>query len=165
MSNSLFHGLYGLQPSRPLCLWNFPGKHTGVGDDSLLQGIFPAQGSNLSLLHCRQILYCLSQSVRQNSGIPWAGLGHFSSIKRGDPFPSWQKGLLVDYSFHVCFSYVILFVPMRCVLLRVPYCSGMNKEMTGQARPLSSPLLLTVGSLMDVSAHGCDLISFYASWI
>ena len=51
-----------------------------------------------------------------------------------DPFPSWQKGLLVDYSFHICFSYVILFVPMRCVLLRVPYCSGthdwMNKEMT-----------------------------------
>ena len=27
---------------------------------SVLQGIFPTQGSNLSLLHCRQILYCLS---------------------------------------------------------------------------------------------------------
>ena len=26
----------------------------------LLQGIFPTQGSNLGLLHCRQILYCLS---------------------------------------------------------------------------------------------------------
>ena len=32
----------------------------GVGCHSLLQGIFPTQGSNLGLLHCRQILYHLS---------------------------------------------------------------------------------------------------------
>ena len=31
-----------------------------MGFHSLLQGIFPTQGSNLCLLHCRQILYCLS---------------------------------------------------------------------------------------------------------
>ena len=37
-----------------------PGKNTGVGCHSLLQGIFPTQGSNLGLLHCRQILYHLS---------------------------------------------------------------------------------------------------------
>ena len=37
-----------------------PGKNTGVGSHSLLQGIFPTQGSNLCLLHCRQILYRLS---------------------------------------------------------------------------------------------------------
>ena len=43
----------------PLSL-EFPGKNTGVGSHSLLQGIFPTQGSNLSLLHCRQILYHLS---------------------------------------------------------------------------------------------------------
>ena len=35
-------------------------KNTGVGSYSLLLGIFPTQGSNLGLLHCRQILYCLS---------------------------------------------------------------------------------------------------------
>ena len=40
-----------------LCPWNSPGKHTGVGSHSLLQGIFPTQGPNLGLLHCRQILY------------------------------------------------------------------------------------------------------------
>ena len=38
--------------------WNFPGKNTGV--HSLLQVIFPTQGSNLDLLHYRQILYHLS---------------------------------------------------------------------------------------------------------
>ena len=42
------------------CLWNSPGKNTGVGCHCLLQGIFPTQGSNLGLLHCRQILYHLS---------------------------------------------------------------------------------------------------------
>ena len=43
-----------------LCLWDFPGKNTGVGCHALLQGIFPTQGLNPSLPHCRQILNCLS---------------------------------------------------------------------------------------------------------
>ena len=38
----------------------FPGKNTGVGYHFLLQGIFPTQGSNPGLLHCRQTLYRLS---------------------------------------------------------------------------------------------------------
>ena len=40
--------------------WNSSGKNTGVGSLSLLQGIFPTQGSNPGLPHCRQILYQLS---------------------------------------------------------------------------------------------------------
>ena len=53
VSNSLQpHGLYSP--------WNFPGQNTGVGSLSLLQGIFPTQGSNPGLLHYRQILYQLS---------------------------------------------------------------------------------------------------------
>ena len=51
---------HGLQPARLLCPWNSPGKNTGVGCLFLIQGIFPAQGSNLGFLHCRQILYHLS---------------------------------------------------------------------------------------------------------
>ena len=43
-----------------LCPWNSLGKNIGVESHSLLQGIFLAQGSNSSLLHCMQILYCLS---------------------------------------------------------------------------------------------------------
>ena len=43
-----------------LCPWDSPGKNTGVGCHSPLQGIFPTQGSNLGLLHCRWVLYCLS---------------------------------------------------------------------------------------------------------
>ena len=53
MSSSLRpHGLYST--------WNSPGQNTGVGSPSLLQGIFPTQGSNPGLPHCRQILYQLS---------------------------------------------------------------------------------------------------------
>ena len=40
--------------------WDFPGQNTGVGNLSLLQVIFPTQGSKPDLLHCRQILYQLS---------------------------------------------------------------------------------------------------------
>ena len=47
----------GLQPTRLLCPWDFPGKNAGVGCHFLLQGIFPSQGSNPGLLRCRQILY------------------------------------------------------------------------------------------------------------
>ena len=37
--------------------WNSPGQNTGVDSLSLLQGIFPTQGSNPGLPHCSQILY------------------------------------------------------------------------------------------------------------
>ena len=60
-------------PTRLLCSWDFPGKNTGVSSHSLLQGIFPAQGSNPGLLHCRQILYHVSQQGRS--------LVKFSSIQ------------------------------------------------------------------------------------
>ena len=51
---------HGLWPTRLLCPWDSPGKNIWVGSQSLLQGIFPTQGSNPGLLHCRQILYRLS---------------------------------------------------------------------------------------------------------
>ena len=52
VSNSLWpHGLYP---------WNSPGQYTGVGSLSLLQGLFPIQGLNPGLPHCRQVLYQLS---------------------------------------------------------------------------------------------------------
>ena len=46
-----------LQPHGLYSPCNSPGKNTGVGSLSLLQGIFPTQGWNLGLPHCRQILY------------------------------------------------------------------------------------------------------------
>jgi len=52
---------HGPQLTRLLCpLGDSPGKNTGVGCHALLQGIFPTQGSNPALPHCRQILHHLS---------------------------------------------------------------------------------------------------------
>ena len=58
MSDSLWP--HGLEPSRLFCPWDFPGEKTGVGFHFLLQGIFPTQGLDPGLPHCRQTFYCLS---------------------------------------------------------------------------------------------------------
>ena len=56
-----------------LCLWDSLGKNTGVGIHFLLQGNFLTQGSNPGLLHCRQVLYCLSHQGSPRGGAdPWA---------------------------------------------------------------------------------------------
>ena len=48
---------YELWIASLLCPWDFVGENTGVGCHFLLQGIFPTQGLNSSLLRCRQVLY------------------------------------------------------------------------------------------------------------
>ena len=84
MSDSLWaHGLY---PSRLLSPWEFSSKNTGVGCHDLLQGIFPTQGSNSGLPHCRQILYHLSHQGSPRI-LEWVAY----PISRGS---SWPKGLL-----------------------------------------------------------------------
>ena len=47
-------------PPRSSVHQDSPGKNTEVGCHALLQGIFPTQGSNPDLLHCRWIFYCLN---------------------------------------------------------------------------------------------------------
>ena len=60
---------HGLQPKRLLCPRDFPGENTGVGCHSFLQEIFPTQGSNPGLPHCRQTLYHLSHQGSHNSQV------------------------------------------------------------------------------------------------
>ena len=78
VSDSLLpHGLY----SR----WNSPGQNTGVGSLSLLQLIFPTQGLNLGLPHCRQIL-CTSWDTRETPRIlEWVG-----DVKLGREWNRWS---------------------------------------------------------------------------
>ena len=47
----------------------FPGKSAGVDCHCLLQGIFPTQGSNPGLPHCRQTLYPLSHQGSPRANI------------------------------------------------------------------------------------------------
>ena len=61
-----------------------PGKNTGVGCHALLQGIFLTQG----LLHCSQILYCLSHQL------PIWVLNECLLIERGRGKPKWFLGCI-----------------------------------------------------------------------
>ena len=65
-----------------------PGQNTGVGSLSLLQGIFPTQGSNPGLLHCRQILYQLN-----NKGSPRILECIAYHLSSGSSQPSNQTGI------------------------------------------------------------------------
>ena len=67
--NIAYH-IVDTQPTRLLCPRNSSGKNTRVGCHSLLQGIFPTQGSNLVLLHSRQILCHLSHQDKMFPRIP-----------------------------------------------------------------------------------------------
>ena len=61
----------------------FPGNSTGVDCLFLLQGIFPTQGLNLCLSHCRQMLYCLSHqgSPLVKQGGPGQKCGQLSTAE------------------------------------------------------------------------------------
>ena len=58
---------YSLRPHGLYSPWNAPGQNTGKGSHSLLQWIFPTQGSNPGLPHCSCILYQLSYQEIQRS--------------------------------------------------------------------------------------------------
>ena len=67
--------LVSLWPSGLHSPWNSPGQNADVDSHSLLQGIFPTQGSNPGLQHCRLILYQLShQGHHRREG--WKNSGH-----------------------------------------------------------------------------------------
>ena len=60
----------GLQPSRLLCPWDFPGKNTGVGCYFFLQGIFPTQDqTHVTCVSC-------------------TGRGFFTTVPPGKPAPT-----------------------------------------------------------------------------
>ena len=68
--------------------WNSLGQNTRVGSLSLFQGIFPTQGLNISLPHCRQILYQLSHQGRPRI-LEWVAY----SFSRGSSQPKNQTGI------------------------------------------------------------------------
>ena len=128
MSDSLWpHGL--ISP------WNSPGQNTGVGSLSLLQRIFPTQGSNSGLPHCRQILYQLNhQGIPRKTGaerlslLQWIfltqewnwGLLHCRQMLyqlnyQGSPMPywTWWKSVLPVLQ-GLCATWLILLPRTTC---------------------------------------------------
>ena len=97
MSNCLWpHGLYSP--------WSSPGQNTGVGSLSLLQWIFPTQGLNPGLPHCRQILHPLSHKGSPrilewvaypfSSGSSWPWNGTVVSRIAGRFFTNWAMSIV-----------------------------------------------------------------------
>ena len=62
-----------LQPQGLYSPWNSLSQNTGMGSLSLLQEIFPTQGSNLGLLHYRHP-GALAQSSGREAALAWASL-------------------------------------------------------------------------------------------
>ena len=71
-----------------------PGKNTRVNSHSLLQGIFPTQELNPSLLHCRQILYHL-----RHQGSPSRAVGRSNK--------AWWSRIAFQRTFLPCLWYEI----------------------------------------------------------
>ena len=84
----------GVQPARLLCPWDSPGKNTGVGTYSLLQGIFTTRRSKPDLQDCRQILYHLSHQGNPFQPLYLAG---FPGKGRCRPTPRGQVSAPFTY--------------------------------------------------------------------
>ena len=69
---------------------NSPCQNTGMASLSLLQGIFPTQGLNPGLPHCRWILYCQSHPGKPRN----TGVGSLSLLQGIFPTQKLNWGLL-----------------------------------------------------------------------
>ena len=99
--------------------WNSLSQNTGMGSPSLLQGIFPTQGSNPGLPHCRQILYQLSyQGSPWNKSSVW--LISFSIM------PSRSIHIVTNdrISSFLCFVYLLLLITHMYVYIHMGFPGG-----------------------------------------
>ena len=100
MSNSLqLHGLYRLPGSS--AHGDSPGKNTVVGCHVLFQGIFPIQGSNPGLPHCRWILYYLSHQGKPRI-LEWVA---YPFSKGSSQLRNWTGVSGIEYKFFTSLSY------------------------------------------------------------
>ena len=96
-----------LQPHGLFSPWNSPGQNTGVGSLSLLQGLFPTQGSNPGLPHCGRILYQLSHQGRKGMLLISGSCSVITSVQKASDSMSF---LVLSAVLHLMF-----FLPGRSV--------------------------------------------------
>ena len=139
------HGLYSS--------WNSPGHNTGVGNLSLLRGIFPNQGLNPGLPHCRRILYQLS-----HQGSPRQGLISTTALPQEDYInrTTWHI-ILRDFFFtQPNFStFLPPFLPsfISSAVLGLHCCAGFPLAAAGRSSSLVvGPRLLAAFLLLSMSS-------------
>ena len=119
------HGLYSP--------WNSPGQNTGVG--SLLQGIFPTQGSNPGLSHCRWIFY---QPSHQGSPriLEWVAYPVSSVSSRpasqADSLPLSYQGSPVTTPLNYFFWHAVVVVqsPSHVWLFATPWTAARQVSLS-----------------------------------
>ena len=139
-----------LRPHGLQSQWYSLGQNTGVGSLSLLQGIFPTQGSKPSLPHCRQILYQLSHkgSSRTPEGVAycfsrgsswprnWTGV----SCIAGNSLPTELSGKpKYMYVKRKSLSHVWLFVTPWTVALQASLSMEFSRKEDWSGLPFPSP--------------------------
>ena len=135
--------------------WNSPGQSNGRGSRSLLQGIFPTQGSNPCLPHCRQILYRLSHQGNPrilewvaypfSSGSSWPRNQTGVSCIAGGFFTSWTTSTSGRWHLSsVGIKGVWVKGKRKCVMQDiqqfiappVPYAAVLRDRITASKTPL-----------------------------
>ena len=110
----VYNYLWPHWPTRLLCPWDFPGKHTGLGCHFLLQAIFHTWGSNPHLpcvLHCRIIFLPLS-----HLGSPLYSHHVYNYFYIFTPYTSIYKGMWYYLSCVYFINFIhILFQLAVCV--------------------------------------------------
>ena len=121
----------GLSPSRLLCPWDSPGKNTGVGSHSLLQGMFLTQELNPGLLHGRQIEYRCDFSL--NSLLLFLLLKEKRFTALSFLFSVLLSPLikqLLSYPCPTCMSHK--FISLGQPFLQIPYDSAAHLTFTSR---------------------------------
>ena len=113
----------------------FSWQNTGLGSLSLLQGIFPTQGSNPDLLHSRRILYQLNHKGRPeilelvaypfSSGSSWPGIKLGSPTLQADSLPIELSGkpiMRTISEYYQNLKYFLLLIWYPFVVTLYPLC-------------------------------------------
>ena len=159
MSNSLRP--HGLQSPR-----NSPGQNIELGSLSLLQGIFPTQGSNPGLLHCRHILYQLRQKGSPHGATKCCNfiLLHvavqFSQhhlfkrlpLPHCIVLPSLSKRRYPQMCGFICGLSILFHWSIFSVFVPVPYC--LHRSSQKRTTSASSPLLVWAQTQITMILNG-----------
>ena len=115
--------------------WNSPGQNTEVGSFSVLQGIFPTQGSNPGLPHSRRILYQLSHkgSLRILEWVAYPFSRQIFAAQESNQGLLLCRWILYQLSYLMlsCFRRVWFFATLWTVARQASLSMGFSRQDTG----------------------------------
>ena len=116
------------QPVGLLCPWDSPGKNNGVGSHFLLQGIFPIQGLNLGLLHCRQILSHQESPDKERGCEKTKCLAPNHTLESWKPRSTWVCLQVSPFTHNYPFLLVLqfMFISKSPLPIAFPISKGIN---------------------------------------